>query len=57
MKIGVIGLGRMGTAIAHRLHQQGFDVAGWDQNAAANQALAASALAKIPARLPLIPMS
>ena len=44
MKIGVIGLGRMGTAIAHRLRQQGFDVAGWDQNAAANQALAASGL-------------
>ena len=37
MKVGIVGLGRMGAAMAERLHQQGFDVAGWDQNAAANQ--------------------
>ena len=41
MKIGLVGLGRMGAAISQRLRQQGFDVTGWDQNAAANQTLAA----------------
>ncbi len=44
MKIGLVGLGRMGAAISQRLRQQGFDVTGWDQNAAANQTLAAGGL-------------
>ena len=44
MKLGIVGLGRMGAAISRRLRQQGFDVTGWDQNAKANQALAADGL-------------
>jgi len=44
MKVGIVGLGRMGAAMAHRLREQGFDVAGWDQNAKANQVLAADGL-------------
>jgi 3-hydroxyisobutyrate dehydrogenase len=44
MKVGIVGLGRMGAAMARRLREQGFDVAGWDQNAKANQALAADGL-------------
>lgn len=42
MKIGLVGLGRMGAAIAQRLTQNGFEVVGWDQNADACQALAKS---------------
>jgi 3-hydroxyisobutyrate dehydrogenase len=44
MKIGIVGLGRMGAAMSERLRSQGFDVVGWDQNADANQKLAASGL-------------
>src|SRR5580658_11350449 len=44
MKLGIVGLGRMGAAISHRLRQQGFDVTGWDQSAKANAALAADGL-------------
>ena len=44
MKIGLVGLGRMGAAMSERLRQEGFDVVGWDLNANANQALAASGL-------------
>jgi 3-hydroxyisobutyrate dehydrogenase len=44
MKVGIVGLGRMGAAMGRRLREQGFDVAGWDQNAKANQALAADGL-------------
>src|SRR5580693_2464965 len=44
MKLGIVGLGRMGAAISRRLRQQGFDVTGWDQNAKANEALAADGL-------------
>lgn len=44
MNIGIVGLGRMGSAISQRLHQQGFDVAGWDHNANANSMLAAGGL-------------
>ena len=40
MKIGLVGLGRMGTAMSLRLREFGFDVVGWDQNADANNALA-----------------
>ena len=41
MKIGIVGLGRMGAAISQRLRQQGFDVVGWDHNADTNRKLAA----------------
>jgi 3-hydroxyisobutyrate dehydrogenase len=44
MKIGLVGLGRMGTAMSHRLRQQGFEVMAWDQKPAANQALADAGL-------------
>lgn len=44
MKIGLVGLGRMGTAMAHRLREQGLEVVGWDQNSDANQRLARSGL-------------
>src|SRR5258708_3926083 len=44
MKLGIVGLGRMGAAMSRRLRQHGFDVTGWDQNATANQALAADGL-------------
>jgi 3-hydroxyisobutyrate dehydrogenase-like beta-hydroxyacid dehydrogenase len=44
MKIGIVGLGRMGSAISQRLRQQGFDVTGWDRNADVNRALAAGGL-------------
>ena len=37
MKIGLIGLGRMGRAIQVRLTNSGFDVVGWDRDAAAMQ--------------------
>jgi len=44
MIIGMVGLGRMGGAIARRLTQQGFDVVGWDRDARATAALAADGL-------------
>jgi 3-hydroxyisobutyrate dehydrogenase len=44
MKIGIVGLGRMGSAISQRLHQQGFDVVGWDHNAEVNRTLAAGGM-------------
>src|SRR5580698_2754015 len=44
MKVGIVGLGRMGGAMSRRLREQGFEVTGWDQNAKANQALAADGL-------------
>jgi 3-hydroxyisobutyrate dehydrogenase-like beta-hydroxyacid dehydrogenase len=37
--VGLIGLGRMGSAMAQRLTGNGFDVIGWDQHAAALAAL------------------
>jgi 3-hydroxyisobutyrate dehydrogenase len=45
MKIGIVGLGRMGAAMAQRLRGQGFDVVGWDRNPAVNDKLAASGFA------------
>ena len=30
MKIGLVGLGRMGTAMSQRLREHGFDIVGWD---------------------------
>jgi 3-hydroxyisobutyrate dehydrogenase-like beta-hydroxyacid dehydrogenase len=44
MKLGIVGLGRMGAAMSQRLRQQGFEVAGWDHNPGVNQALAAAGL-------------
>ncbi len=44
MKIGLVGLGRMGTAMSHRLREHGFDIVGWDGDANRNKALAASGL-------------
>jgi 3-hydroxyisobutyrate dehydrogenase len=44
MKVGIVGLGRMGAAISQRLRQQGFEVVGWDHSATATQALAAGGL-------------
>src|SRR6202046_63607 len=44
MRLGIVGLGRMGAAISRRLRQQGFDVTGWDQNAKANEAMATDGL-------------
>jgi 3-hydroxyisobutyrate dehydrogenase len=44
MKIGLVGLGRMGAAISHRLRDHGFDVTGWDHDASTNQTLAATGL-------------
>jgi 3-hydroxyisobutyrate dehydrogenase-like beta-hydroxyacid dehydrogenase len=38
MKIGLVGLGRMGRAIQARLAAQGFDVVGWDRDAVAMKA-------------------
>jgi 3-hydroxyisobutyrate dehydrogenase-like beta-hydroxyacid dehydrogenase len=40
MKIGLVGLGRMGGAIAQRLRDNGIEVVAWDQNAAACKPLA-----------------
>jgi len=37
MNIGIVGVGRMGSAIAERLRSRGFDVIGWDHDAAANE--------------------
>jgi 3-hydroxyisobutyrate dehydrogenase-like beta-hydroxyacid dehydrogenase len=44
MKVGIVGLGRMGAAMSHRLRQNGIELVGWDQNANTNQTLAASGL-------------
>jgi 3-hydroxyisobutyrate dehydrogenase len=44
MKIGIVGLGRMGAAMSERLRSQGFEVVGWDHDAGANQRLAADGL-------------
>jgi 3-hydroxyisobutyrate dehydrogenase-like beta-hydroxyacid dehydrogenase len=39
MKIGLVGLGRMGSAMARRLTEQGHSVVGWDLRAKAIEAL------------------
>lgn len=44
MKIGLVGLGRMGSAMSQRLREQRFDVVGWDVNADRNKALASGGL-------------
>jgi 3-hydroxyisobutyrate dehydrogenase-like beta-hydroxyacid dehydrogenase len=40
MLAGIVGLGRMGSAMAQRLTEHGFEVVGWDHNPAAVRALA-----------------
>ena len=40
MKIGLVGLGRMGRAIQARLADRGVEVIGWDRDAVAMQAAA-----------------
>jgi 3-hydroxyisobutyrate dehydrogenase len=40
--VGIVGLGRMGGAMAQRLAQHGFEVVGWDQNPAAVRAFSAA---------------
>ncbi len=42
MMIGLVGLGRMGQAIAHRLRDRGVDMLGWDHNAGTAGAMAES---------------
>jgi 3-hydroxyisobutyrate dehydrogenase len=44
MIVGIVGLGRMGAAIAARLAEQGFEIVGWDHDDAANRALTAAGL-------------
>jgi 3-hydroxyisobutyrate dehydrogenase len=44
MKVGIVGLGRMGAAMAQRLREQGFEVVGWDRSEAANGQAAAGGL-------------
>jgi 3-hydroxyisobutyrate dehydrogenase len=44
MNIGIVGLGRMGSAMAERLRGQGFDLIGWDHDAAANEKAQAAGL-------------
>ncbi len=44
MKIGIVGLGRMGAAMSQRLRDSSFDVVAWDQNAATVQRLASGGL-------------
>jgi 3-hydroxyisobutyrate dehydrogenase len=44
MKIGIVGLGRMGEAMSQRLRQNGLDVVAWDRNATTAQLLAAAGL-------------
>ena len=44
MKIGLVGLGRMGAAMSQRLREHGFDVVGWDMNADRNKAASESGL-------------
>jgi 3-hydroxyisobutyrate dehydrogenase len=42
--IGIVGLGRMGSAMAERLREQGFAVIGWDHDDAANDRAKAAGL-------------
>jgi 3-hydroxyisobutyrate dehydrogenase len=44
MKVGIVGLGRMGAAMSQRLREQGFEVVGWDHKAETNKNLAAGGL-------------
>ncbi len=42
--VGIVGLGRMGSAMAERLRGQGFDLIGWDHDGAANERAKAAGL-------------
>ena len=44
MKIGLVGLGRMGTAMAHRLRDNGYDLIGWDADPERTKALGGAGL-------------
>jgi 3-hydroxyisobutyrate dehydrogenase-like beta-hydroxyacid dehydrogenase len=44
MKVGLVGLGRMGRAIHGRLAESGFEVTGWDRDGAAAKAAAGRGL-------------
>ena len=44
MKVGIVGLGRMGAAMSQRLRQHGCEVVGWDHKADATRAAAADGL-------------
>ncbi len=44
MKVGIVGLGRMGAAMSQRLRAQGFDTLGWDRNERTCQTLAVDGL-------------
>jgi 3-hydroxyisobutyrate dehydrogenase len=44
MNIGIVGLGRMGSAMAGRLRGQGFDLIGWDHDPAADERAKADGL-------------
>lgn len=44
MKIGLVGLGRMGAAMSQRLRDNGFEVIAWDQNADAMKTAAPTGL-------------
>jgi 3-hydroxyisobutyrate dehydrogenase len=44
MKVGLVGLGRMGRAIHGRLTESGFEVTGWDRDGAAAKAAAGRGL-------------
>jgi 3-hydroxyisobutyrate dehydrogenase len=44
MKVGLVGLGRMGRAIQARLTVNGFDVIGWDRDAVAMKAAAGNGM-------------
>jgi 6-phosphogluconate dehydrogenase len=59
MRIGLLGLGRMGANMARRLRRGGVEVVAWNRNAAVTQTLAAetgltpaAGLAEVVARLP-----
>src|SRR2546425_838120 len=45
MKIGLVGLGRMGRAIQARLAERGFEVIGWDRDPVAMKAAAKNGMA------------
>ena len=49
MRIGVIGLGRMGAAMAARLIERGHEVSGWNRTAAKAESIAGLAVKASPA--------
>jgi 3-hydroxyisobutyrate dehydrogenase-like beta-hydroxyacid dehydrogenase len=44
-RVGIVGLGRMGSRIAQRLAESGFEVTGWDRNAESVRALREAGIA------------